>query len=1070
MMRSMKAVGMMMLTLAFVVGALAGGCAVKAFGDDEGYKKKSSAWSFGCYGSGGDDGVPIAPVDTTTYLFVRNPSRFTSDGVHDHGMYDYWKNKADRIIDLNADSCDFAFTILDGTLQNGTYADMWTSNNNIARLFASGGTGYGAWEIGRSDTRLMMYHLAVEDYFGSNTQILSSELFMKLGFMTETFTANDTIVHTLITEQGLDRWYGSKGIMFGSSPMPLVSHATWDYQVSGLDTQGYPAIGNQVAWPINFDDIYNYYELGDYSDWNTHHTYPTQAADSDMRFNLINTTQAIVNGAVNNGWVMTYKDDVSGAINMDFVHFDCTQGATGYGMKEAFFVIRGISKRYVAPFPNGADCALILSTDDGRKAFNDSVAAIWDRNGGTYSMYMAEKHVSSDNVSTYSPSGLKAFYDAWPHEMGPHSRYHDADNGLVYWLADAYDESHPGITSAMTDTATAAYDSLKFDADPEWMYDYLVEQGADLLTLSNSGMFCKTLALPQNQWSPEVLLAATDIGYKGMRTGMIAKNTVNTHYIWGNVANVRPGDTDTIYCGQVEERLLDPVNIVGVPMTRSVKDIVGDKTDDPDSATVYARAEWVFNQHRGNGTRVVHFLEHDFKTGGYTDGMNADHLRALAACAVDNNVWMCSVAEYVDWINLYSIATPTPEYNDIPDTFMYSVNDDAWAIPDGRYDALVPGIRDTNLAVATIEHEMPIYGSYIRAFPGTFSAAQYDSLAALDVVIFPWQYMDESKFAAMVDSVRARNPGFIALNYIWAFGARTTWDGDGNVTGDIFEITDGFSSPGGWGLFDDASLVRHGPNTEAVIFNYSNLDLADSLAVYYIDRLEEQGNLKDSVGFFIDWFYTPYPEWSVHGDSLTYVDLDQDASTWYADNEEAYNQEWIKYLTKALRREAATAGAQNFLIVANGTAFQDTLYSPFFDGGMFEDFHTESPEGEASMLRAVVNVPARMNRDRVDPALLFWHAAHDSSRHVSEAIASIGLGVTSFTNANEWFTIPPRFLDLGTRIDSTLVQLGDVIDCDFINSSGTITSVRSIEETDTALPWGYLIIDDAFIVWSTGGW
>ena len=142
------------------------------------------------------------------------------------------------------------------------------------------------------------------------------------------------------------------------------------------------------------------------------------------------------------------------------------------------------------------------------------------------------------------------------------------------------------------------------------------------------------------------------------------------------------------------------------------------------------------------------------------------------------------------------------------------------------------------------------------------AASTYDSLAYLDTKIFPHEYMIHDRYIGLVDSVRARNPDFVPLNYVWAFGANEAW---ATSSGVYREVWDAVNDNDWWMRTTAGDVVYHDgllPGVYVRLFNPgAGEELAAALADIYVSAIEEKGNLRQHVGFFVDWLTSPYPDW-----------------------------------------------------------------------------------------------------------------------------------------------------------------------------------------------------------------
>jgi len=357
-----------------------------------------------------------------------------------------------------------------------------------------------------------------------------------------------------------------------------------------------------------------------------------------------------------------------------------------------------------------------------------------------------------------------------------------------------------------------------------------------------------------------------------------------------------------------------------------------------------------------------------------------------------------------------------------------------------------------------LELDLPIYGAIFTGI-GDLS---YDSAAdSLDIAIFGHEYMLDADLIGFVDSVRTRNPDFIVLNYVWAFGARTSWDTGSGFYDDLFNIavrnSDGWVEgvPGGndgildfWMYDTDGNHAMHAGSYPSRMWNPAAPGLADSLAAYYVARLKDQGNLADYTGFFVDWlFANDYPPWPFQGytaerDSL---DMNEDGQAYGMDGgvERALYEEFVNNFARACRR---AANNDKFLVVPNGSAGYGsaTRTAGDFDGLMIENFSTQFPTSRASLISLLVTVPDAAVKSRVNHPLILWYAEHDSVGMINEALGSIGDAIALYTSDTGGFAMPQRLLPtFGTRV------LGSVT----VSATGDTAFAKFYDGADTTYAW-----------------
>lgn len=613
----------------------------------------------------------------------------TAQTGHTSAYFDslmYGAEKADRLYQIDDAGVGFCYAFIDSAHTGETYWVTDNENHIRAELY---GTATD-WVL--NDDTVTRPMLTYFDPFGMGIPRGAQIVSASLNFYWASWAYDDprdSVVSVLMTLEDDNAWYTSKQVydqtewQYSTDRSAYMSHASWSYQIFGSGTHGYPASSSD-PWVPALSERETYLDWADtaavYSDWCS----PVQGLGSPYTgmgaIDITNCVQAIVNGATNNG-IMTFLREYATQNQTWLANWDVR---SDYYHLRPWLEIKYLDAAYVAPFPGGADIAFVFSTDDGKSAFNDSVAAIWNGEvGGTFSSYMAEKHIAaSGGGASYSAAEWMDLYEAG-NEIGPHSRYHDDTHGLAHWTHEM----------VMPDVYGAVFDSLKFDMNNVWMYEIMVDAGEDTTGLRSSGRFGATMALPLNVWTPEVLLAGMNLGYTAIRTGALRGMTDTVIDDYFEEADYRPSATDTLYAGQTQYRRRDAYNMNGLPTTMPIYTIVGLKAESPSVDETYHRMKWAIHQIRGQGRGVIHFYDHDFKSGGYADGVDPDQMRGMTQAASNAGAWITGVGSYVSWMKSFS----DPVQSTVgaqPDTFQTTAEDDAWYRPQGIDNRFIRGYQD----------------------------------------------------------------------------------------------------------------------------------------------------------------------------------------------------------------------------------------------------------------------------------------------------------------------------------------------------------------------------------------
>lgn len=631
----------------------------------------------------------IMSGDTLVYLFVNNPATFAGGGEHEHSAYDVWLAAAgDSVFDLADARADFAWATIRQDSANAHPNEWFSSSGSFDMLYsANTASSPGCWDIATNTRINMLVHLAVEDFIPAGSQVVSAELFMSGGFITNSFASQDSVVFALISEDGYD-WYSERGCGAPAPVQPNRARASWDWMVTGN-----PAFGADppayVDWPHkDWEDLTYFYELCDYSDWSGVTTAPPQGTYYEYTFDITTTTQAIVNGETNNGWLMFTKDGTNATTPTMLAGFQ--SNSASYDQYNGFFGIKVIKSPYKAPFPDGKDFAFVFVTDDGVEAANNVYTDTLLAHDAAYTICVRG---DAENTTTFG-NKILPWLDAGM-EVGPHSYEHYATYGLAYW--------HQQFV--MADTNAATWDSLIVDASPDWLYQLSEDYDGDRREeLQNFG---KVAALPQNYYSPEVQLALGKIGYDAVRGGKIDGPSVTGYGGFYDLAQYRNDVADSVRYHFVggDGKIARNFQLQGI--TTNIYDIVGEKTDNPNEAAVKANIRKEIHTIKGQDRPLVMIYEHDLKSGSVypTYGLDGDELGWMLEEVEAQNGKIMTMGEYARWMKTYSSPAPTPPSYAQPDTFEFRADQGIWRVSDGVDGRFIRGFKDD----ADIPPDYPLY-------------------------------------------------------------------------------------------------------------------------------------------------------------------------------------------------------------------------------------------------------------------------------------------------------------------------------------------------------------------------
>jgi len=615
------------------------------------------------------------PADFDTVTIV-----FTMDETADHSIAQHNTDvaAADFVYELGTglDVPEFSYSVIDSAVPAGyDPANNWFNIQPPPRLLGSNPQAHDIGFNYSAQSAILMY-IPFEDYIPATSTIVSADWYA-VAWGSSGYTLGDSLYATLMTNPGDSAWYTSKDITSWNN----LSHAAWRRQISTRGGDADWAADNSDPWSPVLTDRDYYWDWGDYWDISgggiVDNFIP---ADGVHHGSLRNCVQGAVNGAVNNGIILTGGEKSTSSQQWRTYGWD--EVGTNVN-KSPWITIKYITKRYQKPF-GASDWAMVMSTDDGVLAANTQYVANMKTHGGALTVFFSERHFG---VAGYSDmDSLMIWLDRDRMEVDPHSRYHLQTEGLREWQP--------------ADTTSALYDSLKFDATPEWFYARA--DSFDGNQRRSDPYFAKSMALPNNELSPFVLRAVADMGYVQVRVGQTAGAGTNNPLVpeewrYKFLSNERPAVTDSLYAGKAWPNQREPRNMLGLPYTMGVNTIVGELANTTiTEADVKHNMRRAINHIRGDGRGVLSLFWHDFKTaptGTYAEGVDSEeHLWMLEVVDELGGRYM-RVSEYGRHIKATATAIATPAAYSQVDTFKFTADDRVWFLPDGVDGGLINGVK-----------------------------------------------------------------------------------------------------------------------------------------------------------------------------------------------------------------------------------------------------------------------------------------------------------------------------------------------------------------------------------------
>jgi fibronectin type 3 domain-containing protein len=238
---------------------------------------------------------------------------------------------------------------------------------------------------------------------------------------------------------------------------------------------------------------------------------------------------------------------------------------------------------------------------------------------------------------------------------------------------------------------------MKVSLKPAWMYALGDSLGIDRA----SRRWAKSMALPENEWSPWTTKLCAMLGYSTVRCGQSG--------YYGNLPSVGMGRAyaDTAFCGLPSQLGRAPRNVMMLPTWFGIESVVGAKANTTISeAQVKANFTKLVEQTLADGRNVVSLFVHDFKTNpsgaGYNEGLDQEELDWMLDIVDAKGGCYMTATEYGDWIrgNATAIDTPASAHRDSFPFFKYEAASRVWYKPDGIDNRWIRGVRAPGSAAA----------------------------------------------------------------------------------------------------------------------------------------------------------------------------------------------------------------------------------------------------------------------------------------------------------------------------------------------------------------------------------
>ena len=308
----------------------------------------------------------------------------------------------------------------------------------------------------------------------------------------------------------------------------------------------------------------------------------------------------------------------------------------------------------------------------------------------------------------------------------------------------------------------------------------------------------------------------------------------------------------------------------------------------------------------------------------------------------------------------------------------------------------------------------PIYANYQQdTYTDPFTSADYDSMAALDVVQFHFQLFDEDYRTGLVgltDSLRVRNPDIVILDYFYLWGVSTDWASRpvGSWKRDYYDLI----NDNNFYLKDENGVnVTYVDSADwnNVLVNFSLPAATDSIADFIVRNINASGNLDDFTGIFFDFInYVNYPDWPCVGGCRSVMDLNEDGDVCDTDGAEyaeelAYYQASCDSLIDKIRRGLDT---DKFVIAVNGLAYRSSSFGGKIDLAMMEYIDSGFPRTTSDWQNAYGTYHDYLSTDVLSTPALMYDVkgnAEDPSNPSEESVivaSLIGAGTANISATN----------------------------------------------------------------------
>ena len=658
-------------------------------------------------------GAKAAGYEIRTVMYVLDKD-YTS-GHHDP-LYDARIAAADTVIELDSEAA-FSICSIGETYPYAIAGDGSTGYIGDGAYDQAGGVDDN-WTVQDSNGGFTIFDVDL-GAIPEGSQILDARyVAINVNWNSITATYADSFV-TVTLDTADSYWKNAEGIPYIGTGWVLDNYGTctsWSYQVQGHDTadaeidsvlelMGAPAVSSH-PWSFglgNTDFVWDFGAMqtirepvlvegvsSGYGNWTGY---------AALNWDISKYAQSKVNGEPVGGALIGMKvSSVSG--NGPYIFAPRVQSLGTMPDRVPYIWIEYSTRKYRSPYPEGYDGFLVMSTDGGYVAINDSMSAIFDSAGVAYTVYaVGDQRKVGDRwgwpeLVRWHDRGMEI--SAQKHHWEPWNcqglgQSDDSDLEAAAALMQPFGDPDTGpnaiTTWALGDTtldgAATCWDSLMFNYDQSWLVAGMSSEAGE--DLSGDPLIGVTAFASSNKWTQEVLIAMARLDMIGLRADQATRAiaTPSGHYEFGQLASAYADSSDTLRAWVSTENRRNPIDAFAQLRSTYTSAIYNNGANDEATTKALLRRHaipWL-----AAGLGCVSFMAHE-------SDWTPDQMRWTLEVADELNLKVCSVAEYQRWRRSNGIPIATPRDYARPSWRDFERADQVWMVPYlyGRGDPYIP--------------------------------------------------------------------------------------------------------------------------------------------------------------------------------------------------------------------------------------------------------------------------------------------------------------------------------------------------------------------------------------------